>query len=65
MKGSRTNQFPYKSTPNAISIMYKTEGIGAFYKGIIPNLLKVAPSMGVAFVTYELVKSKLYEFPVR
>lgn len=34
MKGARWDLFPYTSTPNAIMTMYRTEGIGAFYKGL-------------------------------
>ena len=34
MKGARWDLFPYTSTPNAIITMYRTEGIGAFYKGL-------------------------------
>lgn len=60
LKGSRPDMYPYTSTLNAVAVMYRTEGMGAFYKGMFPNLLKVAPSMGVAFVTYEFVKTRLY-----
>ena len=35
MKGSRSDLFPYTSTPNAILTMYRTEGMVSFYKGVI------------------------------
>lgn len=34
----------------------KTEGIGALYKGLIPNLIGVAPSKAVYFYTYSTSK---------
>ena len=39
--------------------MYKTEGLGAFYKGTGVKLLKVVPTMGITFGAYELLKNKL------
>lgn len=35
------------------------EGVGALYKGLIPNSVKVVPSIAIAFVTYEMVKDVL------
>ncbi|KAJ6415072.1 hypothetical protein OIU84_003966 [Salix udensis] len=32
------------------------EGFGALYKGLVPNSVKVIPSIAIAFVTYEMVK---------
>lgn len=65
MKGARSDLFPYTSTPNAILTMYRVEGMGSFYKGMIPNLLKVAPSTGITFVTYEFTKARLYGIPIK
>ena len=64
MKGTMSNKFPYTSTLNAMVTIIKTESILGLYKGVIPNLLKVAPSMGVAFATYEFVKSRLFGVPI-
>jgi solute carrier family 25 phosphate transporter 23/24/25/41 len=65
LKGAMKERFPYTSMYNAVVIMYRTEGIAAFYKGMLPNLLKVAPSMGVAFVTYEFTKARLFGVPMK
>lgn len=65
MKGAHADKFPYTSTPNAIATIYRIEGIGGFYKGLLPNLLKVAPSMGIAFVTYEFVKARMFGIPIK
>ena len=39
--------------------LYRTEGLIAFYRGILPNLLKVIPAISISFVTYEYSKSFL------
>ena len=60
MKGTSMEKFPYTSTPNAVLRIFRDEGVVGFYKGVLPNLLKVAPSMGISFVTYEFVKARLF-----
>lgn len=35
------------------------EGFRALYKGLVPNSLKVVPSISIAFVTYETMKDVL------
>ena len=37
----------------------REEGVGALFKGLAPNYLKVVPSIAIAFVTYEQVKEIL------
>ncbi len=37
-------------------MMYRNEGILSFYKGLLPNYLKVAPSVSVSFVTYDILR---------
>ena len=64
MKGTMSGKFPYTSTLNAMVTIVRTETILGLYKGVIPNLMKVAPSMGVAFTTYEFVKSRLFGVPM-
>ncbi|GAC98700.1 hypothetical protein PHSY_006294 [Pseudozyma hubeiensis SY62] len=44
---------------NAIQNIIKAEGVTGLYRGLLPNLLKVAPSIGTSFLTYEAVKSFL------
>ena len=64
MRGQHA-RFAYTSTANAIITIAKSEGIGGLYKGITPNLIKVAPSMAIAFVTYEFVKALLFGVPLK
>ncbi|GJN05838.1 hypothetical protein PR202_ga23506 [Eleusine coracana subsp. coracana] len=37
----------------------QNEGLRGFYRGIAPEYLKVVPSVGIAFMTYETLKSML------
>ena len=37
----------------------REEGMGALWRGILPNYYKVVPSIAIAFVTYELVRDVL------
>ncbi|KAF9892431.1 hypothetical protein FE257_001539 [Aspergillus nanangensis] len=39
--------------------MFKQEGARAFYKGITPRVMRVAPGQAVTFTVYELLKGKL------
>lgn len=36
--------------------MFKNEGISAFYKGITPRVMRVAPGQAIVFTVYERVK---------
>ncbi|KAF3903703.1 Mitoferrin-2 [Arthrobotrys entomopaga] len=51
--------FKYNSIWHAITSIVRQEGLKGMYKGIIPNLLKVAPSMASSWFSYELVKDFL------
>lgn len=41
------------------SDMFKQEGAKAFYKGITPRVMRVAPGQAVTFTVYEYLKKKL------
>ncbi|TEA22343.1 Succinate/fumarate mitochondrial transporter [Colletotrichum sidae] len=41
------------------SDMFKQEGFHAFYKGITPRIMRVAPGQAVTFTVYEYLKEKL------
>lgn len=53
MQGLNSHQ--YNSTFNCIHIIIKKEGIHAFYKGIIPRLMRVVPGQGIIFASYEKI----------
>ncbi|KAI9678943.1 MAG: Mitochondrial succinate-fumarate transporter [Trizodia sp. TS-e1964] len=43
--------------------MYKVEGSRAFYKGITPRIMRVAPGQAVTFTVYEYLKARLEAAP--
>ncbi|KAI9893252.1 MAG: hypothetical protein M1814_000380 [Vezdaea aestivalis] len=51
--------YQYKSISDAIFIIVKEEGVRGLYKGIVPNLLKVAPSMASSWLTFEMTRDFL------
>lgn len=48
--------FQYTGIFDAISKIVAQEGFRGLYKGIVPNLLKVAPSMASSWLSFELVR---------
>ncbi|CAL1707046.1 unnamed protein product [Somion occarium] len=51
--------YQYNGALDALQSIARTEGIRGLYRGLWPNLLKVAPSIATSFFTYELVKEFL------
>ncbi|KAK0455442.1 mitochondrial carrier domain-containing protein [Desarmillaria tabescens] len=49
----------YSGAFDALTGIIRTEGVRGLYRGLWPNLLKVAPSIATSFFTYELVKDFL------
>lgn len=49
----------YNGAVDAFITIARTEGLKGLYRGLWPNLLKVAPSIATSFFTYELVKEFL------
>ncbi|XP_045813551.1 mitochondrial adenine nucleotide transporter ADNT1-like [Trifolium pratense] len=49
----------YTGMVDAFRKTVKYEGFGALYKGLVPNSVKVVPSIAIAFVSYEMVKDVL------
>lgn len=41
----------------------RQEGVHAFYKGITPRIMRVAPGQAVTFTVYEYVKDKIEKSP--
>jgi len=44
----------YKGMIDTFVKIYKNEGIKGFYKGITPSVIKIFPTSGLFFLTYEL-----------
>lgn len=51
--------YQYKSIYGAITTILKEEGIRGLYKGLMPNLLKVAPSMASSWLSFEMTRDFL------
>lgn len=51
--------YQYKSIPDAIRVIVAQEGLRGLYKGIVPNLLKVAPSMASSWLSFEVTRDFL------
>ena len=54
--------YKYKSIWDAVAVITKQEGVRGLYKGLVPNLLKVAPSMASSWASFELVRDLLIGF---
>ncbi|KAG6885378.1 hypothetical protein C0993_002517 [Termitomyces sp. T159_Od127] len=57
--GMKGGSVKYDGALDALKSIIKAEGIVGLYRGLWPNLLKVAPSIATSFFTYELVKDLL------
>ncbi|KAI1332565.1 mitochondrial carrier domain-containing protein [Xylariaceae sp. FL0255] len=51
--------YKYKGLGDAIKVIVSQEGIRGLYKGLVPNLLKVAPSMAANWLSFELTRDFL------
>lgn len=51
--------YQYNSIWDAVKTILAQEGIKGMYKGIVPNLLKVAPSMASSWLSFEVTRDFL------
>lgn len=51
--------YQYSGIGDAVVRIVKTEGVRGLYKGIVPNLLKVAPSMASSWLSFEMTRDFL------
>lgn len=49
------NSYKYNNIRDVLAITWRAEGILGFYKGMIPNILRVLPGTCVTFLVYEKV----------
>jgi solute carrier family 25 phosphate transporter 23/24/25/41 len=54
----------YKGITDAFVRIFREEGIRGFYRGLVPNFIKVVPAISVSFYVYETMKQFL-KIPVR
>ncbi|XP_076950558.1 mitochondrial adenine nucleotide transporter ADNT1-like [Bidens hawaiensis] len=55
-EGKSKSALEYNGMIDAFRKTVRYEGFRALYKGLVPNSVKVVPSIAIAFVTYEVVK---------
>jgi solute carrier family 25 phosphate transporter 23/24/25/41 len=48
--------YQYSSILDAVKVIVAEEGVRGLFKGIAPNLLKVAPSMASSWLSFELTR---------
>lgn len=51
--------YQYKGVFDAVKVIIAQEGVKGLYKGIVPNLLKVAPSMASSWLSFEMTRDYL------
>jgi solute carrier family 25 (mitochondrial folate transporter), member 32 len=51
----------YSGMFNTIYRMWKLEGLRSFFKGAIPNALRVAPGSAITFLVYESILDVLHQ----
>ena len=51
--------YQYKGIFDAIRVILAQEGIKVMYRGIVPYLLKVAPSMASSWLSFEMTRDFL------
>lgn len=49
----------YKGMIDVFQRTFKEEGLRAFYKGLLPNLLKVVPAASITYIAYEKARKTL------
>ncbi|PWA49627.1 Mitochondrial carrier domain-containing protein [Artemisia annua] len=59
VKGDGKSAMEYNGMIDAFRKTVRHEGFGALYKGLVPNSVKVVPSIAIAFVSYEVIKDIL------
>ena len=50
---------PLLPVPVMIKEIWHKEGLAGFYRGLIPNLLKVVPAVSISYLVYETVLKAL------
>ncbi|CAD6983561.1 unnamed protein product [Tilletia controversa] len=57
--GTPAHPTRYDGFKDAVRQTYRNEGVGGFYRGLVPTLAKVVPAVSISYVVYEHSKRKL------
>lgn len=55
MQASTSDRQHTKNARQVVYDVWKYEGPGGFYRGLVPNMLKFIPVVSITFVTYEQI----------
>lgn len=55
-QGTAMHQATYTGAWDVVQTTFRREGVRGFYKGLTPNLMKVAPALSITWVVYENAK---------
>lgn len=61
LNGGHGLQKAYKNSFDCIKKIISTEGMKGFYRGVIPNLVKIPPAAAIQFSMYDLFKYQFLE----
>lgn len=59
MQGQGGSKILYSSAIDCYVKLYRHEGMGVYYRGLLPTLVRAMPNMGVQFATYDVLKAFL------
>jgi solute carrier family 25 (adenine nucleotide translocator) protein 4/5/6/31 len=59
VSGALGQESRYVGTRDCISKIYKSSGLGGFYRGVFANALRAAPQTGIEFACYDLIRKWL------
>ena len=58
-QGTPSHPEKYKGIADVVRKTYARESIRGFYKGLLPTLMKVVPSVSISYAVYEFSKKSL------
>ena len=56
--GARIQEHAYRGMFDALGRISRSEGLQGLYKGLLPSVLKAAPSAAVTFLVYDLLSKR-------
>ena len=54
---SSTTKLTYRATWQTYKIIFRSEGVGGFYKGLIPSWLRLGPHTIITFLIFEKLRA--------
>lgn len=57
LHAKETTDLNYRSALQTYKVIFRTEGMGGFYKGVIPSWLRIGPHTVITFLIFEKLRS--------